>query len=290
MAASRMENVHVPRYFSTQILGARRFHLPTKKPPNAGLWVVGGGLEHCRPDYRIERSTFPCLILEFVAGGSGTLWLAGKSYPLVPGHWFSYGPGLRHRMVSDPDHPLVKYFIMLAGPAAKAALRAHRALPGTVARVAQPDRITPVLDDLIAFGLGDRADRAACCARALDYLLLKLTAQMVHDSAPPARAFHTYQRCRQHLERHALTLRSLDEVATACHVDNAYLCRLFQRFGRERPGHYLQHIRMNHAMTQLQTSDRLIKTIALELGFSDPANFTRAFRRWFGVPPQALRQ
>ena len=30
--------------------------------------------------------------------------------------------------------------------------------------------------------------------------------------------------------------------------------------------------------------------VALELGYSDSANFTRAFRRWTGLPPRRYRQ
>ncbi len=104
-----------------------------------------------------------------------------------------------------------------------------------------------------------------------------------------ARSFATYERCRRHIEEHGTQLTSVREAADACHVDSAYLCRLFKRFGRERPLHYLQHVRMNYAMTQLQTTNRLIKDIAAELRFSDPANFTRTFQRWFGVPPRAIR-
>ena len=289
MSRSSLLTTPIPRYFSAQVTWARRFHLPVSEASGLPVHVVGGGREHCRPDYDIQRATFPCPILEFVVGGAGAVHLAAKTYALVPGSWFTYGPGLRHRIRSDPDHPLVKYFIMIAGPRVGPWLRAHHARPGTVARVAQPDRISAIIDDLIAFGLGDRSNRVACCARTLDYLILKLADLVLPGGPAHARAFQTYQRCRQYMEAHAFERKSLEAMAMACGVDKAYLCRLFQRFGRKQPQQYLQHIRMNHALTQLQTTDRLIKEIGWELGFSDPANFTRAFRRWFGVPPQTVR-
>ena len=40
---------------------------------------------------------------------------------------------------------------------------------------------------------------------------------------------------------------------------------------------------------ELVTSDRPIADLALALGFSEPQHFTRAFRRWTGVPPSVLR-
>ena len=121
------------------------------------------------------------------------------------------------------------------------------------------------------------------------YLLLKTSSLIAPANVSAARAFATYERCRAHIEVHGLASASMRDIAAACHVDAAYLSRLFKRFAREQPRQYIQHLRMNRAVAALQTTDRMIKEIAVELGFSDAANFTRAFRKWFGVPPHAMR-
>lgn len=280
---------HLSRYFSVQVTDARRFHLRPAPRALRGLRVLGGGFERCRADYRIERTGFQFPVLEFVAEGAGALVISGTLHRLGPGSVYSYGPGIPHQMASDPGHPLSKYFVVIGGRGAASALRAAGLALGTYAKTSRPDRMRQLLDDLIEFGLSNRRDRHACCAEALRYLLMKLPDFLVPQSAAGQRAFASYLRCRNYLEAHGTALRSLREAAAACHVDPAYMCRLFQRFGGERPSHYLQHIRMNHAMTLLQTSNLLIKEIAESLGFEDPANFTRAFRAWFGVPPASIR-
>ena len=290
MSVRAQTSAALPRYFSSKVLHAKRFHLPLVPINKNGFHVLGGGCEHCRPDYVIARPGFPYTILEYVAGGQGQLVINNHNHLLGPGSMFTYGRGIRHRIITDPDHPLVKYFLVLAGTAVTRMLNRHELPLGAVVRVGRMERIRELFDELIAFGLRDRADRQECCTLATCYLLKVAREYHLRDHASTARAYATYERCRHYIEENALRLNGLEQVAAACHVDKAYLCRLFQRFGRERPFQYLQHVRMNHAMMLMQTTDRLVKDIAAELGFTDPANFTRTFRRWFGVAPQAVRR
>ena len=48
--------------------------------------------------------------------------------------------------------------------------------------------------------------------------------------------------------------------------------------------------RFGTAIHLLARTDATVLDIALDLGYSDHAHFTRAFRRWAGVPPRAFRQ
>lgn len=43
------------------------------------------------------------------------------------------------------------------------------------------------------------------------------------------------------------------------------------------------------ALRELSSNDRPVREIAFRLGYSDPAHFVRAFRRWTGYPPIEFR-
>ena len=279
-----------PRYFSDQVSSAQRFYLRLNPADPLPLTVISGGVEQCRPEYTINRAGFPHPIIEFVARGAGQLELKNKTHPLVAGTVFTYSRGIAHRITCDPTQPLLKYFVVLSGKAGRELMNECRLPPGTVGRILHPEQIQQIFEDLIRHGRDDHPDRHRMCAGVTQYLIIKLG-----DLAAPggeagsSRAFATYQRCRQYIGDHYLTLRSLNEAAEACHVDLAYLCRLFQRFGRERPGRYLLHLRLNRAADLIQNSDLMIREVSDSLGFSDPYNFSRAFRRAFGVPPGHLR-
>ena len=52
----------------------------------------------------------------------------------------------------------------------------------------------------------------------------------------------------------------------------------------------LENVRKDFAKNYLAQSQQSIIEIAYQLGFQDPSNFTRAFKRWFGVSPSAFRK
>ncbi len=249
------------------------------------MCVLSGGWEICCPEYDIKRGGFPFLTLEFVVNGTGRLVLNGKEFVLRPGTGFVYGPGMPHRITTTPHAPMKKCFAVFAGRPALDLLKECHLLPGTVVHVADPWHINGVFDDLIKYGLSDHSDRNRICHVALQYLIIKIRDLSIPQGQGITRAFETYQRTRRFIEEHCLQNNSLREIASECHVDMAYLCRLFQRFGRESPFQYLQHLRMNRAVDLLKNSGRLVKQVADELHFSDQYNFSRAFKKFYGVSP-----
>ena len=82
---------------------------------------------------------------------------------------------------------------------------------------------------------------------------------------------------------------SEEEVAKALNVS----LRTLQRKLREESesyGHLLKVVKKDMAENYIQDSQLSISEIAYLLGFSDQANFTRAFRRWNGSTPSQYRQ
>lgn len=278
-----------PTYFSTQVSDARRFYLELNAGARRQITVTSGGWERCLSDYQIQRTGFSSLIIEFVSRGVGTLTLAEQQYELKPGTVFVYGPGNPHCIRTSPDHAMTKYFVAFEGGAE--LLRECQILPGTtVLQTMHPGQIQQIFDDLIAHGLSDHANRARMCQIALQYLVMKIADNAVPHAPASTVAVATYQRCRQFIEENFLHVHSLADVAAGCHVDSAYLCRLFKRFRRQTPFQYLQNLKMNRAVELLQDGNRSVKQAAQELGFGDPYNFSRTFKRIFGISPQHMQK
>ncbi len=285
MVSGRTET---PEFFSDQVLEANRFYLDTHVRARQPLTVVCGGCEHCRPGYRIDRSDFPFYSIEFVARGRGTVALRDSKHALSAGTVFSYGPGIAHVITTDAGNPLVKYFVDFVGPGAGRMLSKYGPTPGHVVQVVSPEVILRIFDDLIRNGQTDSPYTPMLCSTIAQQLVLKIAETAVAEHAHATAAFSTYQSSREFIRLNYRTLWSLAEIAGGCHVDAAYLCRLFKRFDTQSPYQYLIRLKMNVAAQRLHKPNARVKAVAYELGFADPFHFSRVFKRVFGVSPSAF--
>jgi AraC-like DNA-binding protein/quercetin dioxygenase-like cupin family protein len=279
-----------PEFFSAEVSAMRRFYLDLNPPKKQQLVVVCGGLEHCTPEYTIRRETFPFYSIEYVARGCGEVKLKGRTFSLHPGRLFSYGPHVPHHITGVAADPLVKYFVDFAGARATDLMRSCGLSPGRVSEVFPANVLQPLFDELIQAGLQVRRGSAAFCAKLLECLALRISGARAPVEGTATLAFTTYQQCRRHIEHHSLRLRTLEQIANECHVNNAYLCRLFRRHDNQSPYQYLLRLKMNHAAECLRRPGTLVKQVAQESGFTDPFHFSRVFTSAFGLSPSAFRR
>ena len=279
-----------PEFFSAQVREARWFYLDLAPPAEVPLAVVCGGGEVCRPDYAIHRATFAYTAIEFVARGRGRLTLAGQAGDLLPGSVFSYSADIPHDITTDPQQPLIKYFVNFTGPRGLDMLQQHGLAPGSRGQVLAPLEIQEVFDHLIENGLKATRYSGQLCATLVEYLIVKIAELLVPGEAAQTPAFATYQRCRQHMQLNYARLRSLGQIARDCHVDPAYLCRLFARYDHQSPYQFLMRLKMNLAAQRLRNPAMLVKQVAADMGFADAFHFSRAFKKVLGVSPDRFRR
>jgi len=289
-STTRSQPKAAPDFFSPQVSEARRFYLDLKPRLDRPLVIVCGGVEHCTPEYHVQRATFPFFGLEYVARGRGTVKLQGRAHDLQPGRVFAYGPGVRQDIAGDPAAPLVKYFVDFAGTQSLALLRSSRLKPGGVTQIFPPHDLQSLFDELIRSGVAGAPRSAELCARLLECLALKLAGSRAPTQGVETMAFTTWKHWREHLQQHFKRLRTLDQISAECHVNGAYLCRLFRRYDHHSPYQLLLRLKMNHAAELLHLPGALVKQVAEQVGFGDAFHFSRAFKAVFGLPPDAFRR
>lgn len=134
-------------------------------------------------------------------------------------------------------------------------------------------------------------DSEAFLRAALQLLLVRL--QRAHTMGGKAGDPHMkdarVQRLRYLLANKWSELRTVAGISKELGISRGHLHKLAQRhFGRSAKQLIEDH-RMVHARRALLFTDADVATIAYDLGYTDPSNFARSFRRHMGMAPAAYR-
>ncbi len=81
----------------------------------------------------------------------------------------------------------------------------------------------------------------------------------------------------------------IDEVASYFHMSARHLRRRLKEEGTSYQG-IKDTLRQDRAKSLLHKSDIAISQISREVGFNEPAAFTRAFKKWTGLSPRGYRE
>jgi AraC-like DNA-binding protein len=93
-----------------------------------------------------------------------------------------------------------------------------------------------------------------------------------------------------YLHEHYAEPVSREQIAQYVHVNENYLTNCFHQELGLSPMTYLMRYRIKRARALLETTSLNITEVALAVGFSDGAYFSRVFQREIGVSPNAYRR
>jgi AraC-like DNA-binding protein len=94
-----------------------------------------------------------------------------------------------------------------------------------------------------------------------------------------------FEAARQWMLQHLGERPSMNALCRYLSVSTNTLYRIFVRAAGESPGAYFHRIKMDRAEQLLAVSGFPVKRVALELGYRHPHDFSRAYKKHFGISP-----
>lgn len=231
------------------------------------------------PLHRHDRTSF-AVMLE----GSFDLTFPGKSYECNPSTVFTEPMGDRHGnivgsagahvLVLQPDPARGELFEPGRAVLDNAVHFRHGGLTSLAWRIVHELRTADETSPLALHGLAFE-------------MLATATRNVLPASRPPAAWLLRVEEMIRARYRDGL---SIEELAREADVHPMHLTRAFRKHYRESIGAFTRRLRLEWTVRQLATSDQPLVDIALAAGFSDQSHFTRAFRRYAGIPPGTYRR
>lgn len=96
---------------------------------------------------------------------------------------------------------------------------------------------------------------------------------------------------QDYIEHHLGKYLSIEELSNAAGFSKYHFSRIFQGMLHETLAHYVNRLRMEKALFFLaHRADKNMTDIAYELGYTDSAIFSRAFKNYYGISPREYRK
>ena len=123
-----------------------------------------------------------------------------------------------------------------------------------------------------------------------DEIVRHIEAALAHQRRLGSATQQVVRRAVAFIHAHYADSISRDQIAAHIGVSGDHLTACFRQEMGVTPIVYLNRCRISRARTLLEEGRRSITDVALEVGFTDLANFSRAFHREVGTAPNAYRR
>ena len=232
------------------------------------------GMEACVPGYSFCPAKREYYLLHYIASGKGVLHNERGAHPVKQGQLFVIRPGEVTTYTADTLAPWLYIWIGFQTSLPFRDVLSSDVLDGAGCRA--------IFEEMIACGTQPECEYYIC-GKIYELLhTLRLSQEPIEDG-------RRYVRVTQDFI-HANYMRDItvEGMARNLGLDRSYFSRLFKAYTGRSPQEYLLDYRMTKAAELLLHNFSCAQT-AVQVGYHDPVQFSRMFRKRYGVAPSRYR-
>ncbi|NHN39514.1 AraC family transcriptional regulator [Pseudomaricurvus alcaniphilus] len=258
-------------------------------PLSADLLPLAMGYYPRAEKHRMARRSHDSYLLMYCTGGAGTLHARSADYTVNSGDLILLPPGLAHSYRADRKQPWTIFWVHFVGPLSEAYVDFIK-----LERVVTPLGLQASLISSFEELLGIRRQGLALNSfiQAANHLRALLTdmAAAVSQRRLTLNPNLGMEQLLEHMQRHIAKDLDLEELAAMANLSKYHFIRRFKESTGHTPIQHFIHLKMERACALLDSSEAAIKTVAAELGYTDPLYFSRQFKKIIGISPQKYRE
>lgn len=270
--------------------------------------ITHGTVQYPFVIYRIKKSNYPISVslhwhdeVEIIYVEKGTLYLSidKTAYIGTTGSIFIVNSQQIHEMsVTEADtvyytilFPLTSLLFQSSDTANMTLLTplAEQTMQFTTDLSASPNHAVyeTLLKELIHIY---SAKKTAYQLGTKSYLLTLIYLLYSHGNIHESKKDFTYNKLHReilyYINENYIESLSLEQIAERFHMAPKYFSRYFKNNFHTSFTEYMIHLRLERAITLLNTTDLTITEIALQSGFSSCSYFNKCFKKTFGKAPK----
>ena len=234
-----------------------------------GLNPVIFGWEECESAHSFGPHVRPYWLLHYVISGTGIFQRRGSTFQVQPGEIFVIDPYTETYYAADAREPWQYIWI---------GFTADIELPAAFHQ--------PVLRSQVAGKLFDKMRGCQCMGSGKSAYLAACLWELVSavQEAEKPTADYLEQALSLMQAEYASDLNAT-KIANRLGLDRSYFATFFKRHTGYSPAQYLIRIRLEKAAELMRLYGQTPSVAAISVGYNDICNFSKAFKRMYGVAP-----
>lgn len=249
------------------------YRLGAKRLP--GLNPITYGRQACNGGFSVDVLR-PYWLLHYVASGKGCFSVCGREHPVAEGQIFVVRPHQPHCYTADKKDPWHYYWI---------AFDSDVVLPDILKKdVFSAPGAGRLFSAFLAAATMETGKEEYLCGKIWELvsLFIRMESDRREDNAYVARAIRYIE------DKFAEGIRIID-IAKHLSLDRSYFSTMFRRETGMSPKEHLEKYRLEKAAEMLMQSKTAVTDVAGRVGYGDAVNFSRMFKKHFGVPPSKYK-
>lgn len=251
------------------------------------FYIYEIGTYKCTPCYGYGPSIRPRDIIHFVISGKGKLYLNDNCYEIHAGQAFLIPAHVKSYYEADADEPWHYMWIHVGG--ARLSEIFYLAGLGADQPVFTPTEQSTFIEDTLKDIFRMHEDELYCIGKVYElfsFITGKSKTKVTKEVSPQ---LEYVQKTIKYIQlKYSEPLR-VDEISNACGLNRSYLSRLFREATGISIQQYIITYRMKMAMNLITETNKSIQDISLAVGYSDIFTFSKAFKKYYSVPPSEYR-
>ncbi len=262
-----------------QVIGYQRIapgeSYPKEGFPDNCLFKEHGG--RCINDFQ----------LIYINSGTGILQDRGIRYEVHAGHFIMILPGLWHSYAPRTDTGWEEYYIGFNGPELSRLAREISQINTIVLlEVNNSDFVLPLFLTALHIGEEENEENEIIIKALLTEMLMKIRYSLNNnDESKQSLLYKT----RYYMETHLKEKIRNDDIARHLCVSTSWFRKEFYKQTGVPPATFLSRIRLQTSKYMLLSSDKSVKEISYECGFSTSEYFCKYFKDSTGLTPSEFR-
>lgn len=268
-----------------QINGQARASKHRSKVLSRVLYLHQVGLEACASGHSFGPAVRDHYLVHCILEGEGTFYAGGLVHRLREGQGFLIMPGEVTYYEADIENPWHYCWVGFNGSDAEAVC--------SLLEISQKD---PIFTFHGADRLKDHIEKMSYDYRADDNSFIMLSrlyeffAILNDEDKKASLKVQPVEAAIEYIKKNYSYGITVQQIADYLNLDRSHLFRLFKGETGMSVQEYLLKYRLDRALLLLRTTDMNVRETMYSCGFNDLPNFSRQFKRVYGLSPGAYRR